>query len=128
MTRAILATARPDSWNVPLFVHVLGAMVLVGGSVTATSALAFAKGDVRLRLRLGDWTLLAVALPGYVIMRIGAQWIPRRSTGTRSPTTRPDRLRHRLHRRGRRSAPMLIALIVGGIGMRKLREGRARAY
>ena len=27
----MLASIRPDSWNLPLFVHVLGAMILVGG-------------------------------------------------------------------------------------------------
>jgi hypothetical protein len=70
----ILAISRPTDWNFPLFVHVLGAMVLVGGLLTATSSLAFARGDVRF-LRLGYWTLLAVALPGFIVMRIGAQWI-----------------------------------------------------
>ncbi len=28
---AVLASIRPDSWNFPLFLHVLGAMILVGG-------------------------------------------------------------------------------------------------
>jgi hypothetical protein len=28
---SILAVVRPDSWNFPLFLHVLGAMILVGG-------------------------------------------------------------------------------------------------
>ena len=37
-------------------------------------SLAFARGDTRL-LRLGYWSLLAVALPGYIVMRVGAQWI-----------------------------------------------------
>ena len=27
---SLLAAIRPDDWNIPLFVHVLGAMVLVG--------------------------------------------------------------------------------------------------
>ena len=65
---------RPDSWNFPLLLHVLGAMVLVGGLLTGAAALALARGEARL-LRLGYWSLLAVALPGYVAMRIGAEWI-----------------------------------------------------
>ncbi len=65
---------RPTEWNFPLLVHVLGAMILVGGLLTGVSALAFARGEARL-LRLGYWSLLAVALPGYIVMRIGAQWI-----------------------------------------------------
>ena len=69
---SVLATVRPDSWNFPLFVHVFGAMILVGGLLTGASTILYARGDVRF-LRLGYWTLLAVALPGYVVMRIGAQ-------------------------------------------------------
>jgi hypothetical protein len=71
---SVLAAIRPDDWNFPLFVHVLGAMILVGGLVTSASALGFARGDARL-LRLGYWSLLAVSLPGWIIMRIGAEWI-----------------------------------------------------
>ena len=29
----VLASIRPDSWNFPLFLHVLGAMILVGGTL-----------------------------------------------------------------------------------------------
>ncbi|HKX47133.1 MAG TPA: hypothetical protein VJM06_00580, partial [Gaiellaceae bacterium] len=65
----VLAAVRPDSWNFPLLVHVFGAMILVGGLLTGASVLAFARGDTRF-LRLGYWTLLLVAFPGYVVMRI----------------------------------------------------------
>jgi len=69
---SVLAAVRPDSWNFPLFLHVLGAMILVGGLLTGASALAYARGEARI-LRLGYWSLLAVSLPGWVLMRIGAQ-------------------------------------------------------
>ena len=60
---SVLAAVRPDSWNFPLFVHVLGAMILVGRrSDRGASLLAFARGDARL-LRLGYWTLLLLGLP-----------------------------------------------------------------
>ena len=49
----VLASIRPDSWNFPLFLHVLGAMVLVGGLLAGAVCLAFARGDVRF-LRLGS--------------------------------------------------------------------------
>ena len=71
---SMLAAIRPDSWNFPLLVHAAGAMLLVGGLLTGASLLTFARGSERM-LRLGYYTLLAVALPGYVVMRIGAQWI-----------------------------------------------------
>jgi hypothetical protein len=71
---SVLAAARPDDWNFPLFLHVLGAMVLVGATLTGASALAFARGDGRLA-RLGYRTLLVVGLPSYAAMWIGAHWI-----------------------------------------------------
>ena len=42
----LLAVSRPTEWNFPLFVHVLGAMILVGGLLTGVSLLAFARGDI----------------------------------------------------------------------------------
>jgi hypothetical protein len=124
---AVLAANRADeSLNFPLLVHVFGAMVLVGGLVTAASALAFAKGDTKL-LRLGYWTLLGVALPGYVIMRIGAEWIYSKENWDDVP----DRLVPSWISIGfvvaDAGAPlMIIALIVGGIGMRQLRQGKGQ--
>ena len=123
---AVLAFVRDDSLNFPLLVHVFGAMVLVGGLVTASSALAFAKGDTRL-LRLGYWTLLAVSLPGYLIMRIGAQWIYMKENWDDVP----DRLVPVWIDIGFIVADagallMIIALVVGGIGMRQLREGKGQ--
>lgn len=123
---SILAATRPDSVNFPLFVHVFGAMILVGGLVAATSALTFAKGDTA-RLRLGYWTLLAVALPGYVVMRIGAQWIYSKEHWDDVP----DKLVPTWIGIGFAVADggailMILALILGGIGMRRLRDGRGQ--
>jgi len=71
---SVLAVVRPNDWNLPLFLHVLGAMVLVGATLTAASAFAFARGNERL-LRLGYRTLLVVGLPSYAVMWAGAHWI-----------------------------------------------------
>jgi hypothetical protein len=121
---SLLALARPDSWDFPLFVHVLGAMVLVGGLLTGASILAFAHGDVR-SLRLGYWTLLAVALPGYVVMRIGAQWLYSKyedvlPEGADDPTW--IGIGYVVADAG--ALLVLIALILGGIGVRRLKDGR----
>ncbi len=70
----MLAAIRPDDWNLPLFVHVLGAMLLVGATVTGASILAFARADERL-LRVGYRTLLVLGLPSYALMWAGAHWI-----------------------------------------------------
>ncbi len=72
----MLALIRPDSWNFPLFLHVLGAMVLVGSLITAALAVLLGwRRDTRALTRVAFRTLLLGALPGYIVMRIGAQWI-----------------------------------------------------
>jgi hypothetical protein len=72
----LIALIRPDSWNFPLFVHVLGAIALFGGIATL---LSFAGRRIPLHKafaqRLAFITLLAVVWPSYVVMRGGAQWI-----------------------------------------------------
>ena len=123
---AVVAAVRPDSWNFPLLVHVFGAMVLVGGLVTAVSALAFAKGDTRL-LRLGYWSLLAVGFPGYVIMRIGAQWIYSKEHWDDVPDGLiPTWIDIGYIVADAGAVLMIIALIVGGIGMRQLPQGKGQ--
>jgi len=120
----MLAAMRPDSWNFPLLFHVFGAMVAVGGLVTATASLALAKGEVRL-LRLGYFSLLAITLPGWIIMRIGAQWI----LSKEGWDDLPDRLVPSWIGIGFLIADiggiiLLVSLIVGGIGVRRLRDGK----
>jgi hypothetical protein len=66
---SLLAAIRPDDWNLALFVHILGAMALVGAIVLVIVALA--ERD----LRLGYRALLLGALPGWIVMRGAAEWI-----------------------------------------------------
>ena len=120
----LLAVSRPSEWNFPLFLHVLGAMILVGGLLTGASAIAFARGDARF-LRLGYWTLLAVALPGYVIMRIGAQWIYSKEGWDDLPDSAiPAWIDIGYIVADVGALLVLIALILGGIGVRRLRDGK----
>ena len=122
----VLAVSRPTDWNFPLFVHVLGAMLLVGGLLTAASALAFARGDARL-LRLGYWTLLAVALPGFVVMRIGAQWIYSKE-GWDDVDEEPAWLGIGWITADLGGLILLVSLIVGGIGVYRLRTDKGTAF
>ena len=77
----LVAAIRPDSWNVPLFLHVLGALVLTGAMITVAASLLIAWRAVpdgepaALLRRLAFRTLLLAAIPAYVVMRVGAQWI-----------------------------------------------------
>jgi hypothetical protein len=123
----MLAAIRPSSIDFPLFIHVLGAMLLVGGLVVATTAVLVARGEAKL-LRVGYFTLLAVCLPAYILMRVGAEWTYMRE-----------------HLDDLKSDPtwvgigyitadigallLLIALVLGGFGVRRLpeKQGLVRA-
>jgi hypothetical protein len=121
---SLLAAVRPGSWNFPLFLHVLGAMILVGGLVTGASALAFARGEARL-LRLGYWSLLAVSLPGWVLMRIGAQWIYSKEGWDDVPDKfRPGWLDVGVIIGDLGGLILLVSLVAGGVGVYRLREGK----
>jgi uncharacterized membrane protein len=72
----VLAAIRPDDWNLPLFIHVLGAFTLVGALVVAASYLFAARRDGSVALtRVGYRSLLIVALPAFITTRLTAQWI-----------------------------------------------------
>ena len=118
---SVLAAIRADSLNFPLFLHVLGAMILFGGLLTGAAAMALARGRPRL-LRLGYWSLLAVALPGYVVMRIGAEWIYSKENLDELPDD-PAWVGIGYIVADAGALLLLLALIVGGVGVRKLRTG-----
>jgi len=76
----MLAVIRPDSWNFPLLLHVGGAMILVGALVTASAYMLAAwnrsgPGDQLAMNRIAFKTLLIVGIPGFLLMRIAAEWI-----------------------------------------------------
>ena len=121
MTTA-LATVRPDSWNFPLFLHILGAMVLVGGTLAGAAALAFARGDPR-TLRLGYWSLLTVALPGWILMFASAHWIYSKEGLDDSPVDSAwTTIGFAVAEAG--GVLFLVSLALGGVGIRGLRNGK----
>jgi hypothetical protein len=122
---SILAAVRPDEQNVPLLLHVLGATILVGGLFSAAGTLAWARGDAR-SLRLGYWSLLAVSLPGWILMRIGAQWIYSEQGWNDLPegADEPTWLGIGYVAADLGGLILLVSLIVGGVGVYRLREGK----
>jgi hypothetical protein len=114
---------RSDSVNLALLVHVAGAMVLLGGLVTAAAMAIAGWNDQSVTLRrLSYWTLLAVAFPGYIIMRIGAQWVESKEHLDNLPDD-PTWLGIGYITADGGALLLLIALILGGIGMRRQRSG-----
>jgi hypothetical protein len=118
----MLATIRPDDVDLALVVHVTGAIVLVGGLVTTLSAAALGwRGDVA-ALRLSYKTLLAVALPGWLVMRVGAQWVYAKENWD-DVDQEPAWLGIG-YITGDLGLPLfVIALVLGGIGLRRSRSG-----
>ena len=121
---SVVAAVRPDSWNFPLFLHVVGAMILVAGLLTGAAALFFARGDEKL-LRLGFWSLMLVSFPGWVLMRIGAEWIFSKEGWNKVPDSlRPDWLGIGLVIADAGGLILVITLILGGIGVRRLEANK----
>jgi hypothetical protein len=76
----MLAVIRPDDWNFPLLLHVLGASVLLGALIAALTAQLLvwkreSSADVISFARLSFRTLLFLAIPAWFLMRIGGEWI-----------------------------------------------------
>ncbi len=74
----MLAALRPDSFDLPLFLHVVGATVLFGA--TATIAIAGyasrrSPGNSALLARVVVGTWLLGILPAFILMRAGAALI-----------------------------------------------------
>ena len=119
---SILATVRPDSWNWGLLVHVGGAMILVGGLLTAGGASLLARRDSTGTLaRFSYLTLLAVALPGFILMRAGAAWIyDKEGFGGDDD---PAWLGIGFVTADVGGLLFLIALVLGGVGLARVRRG-----
>jgi hypothetical protein len=69
----MLALVRPDSWNFPFFLHVLGAIALVG-AVAATLATAASSQRWPWLRPIVFRTMLIVVIPAWLLMRLGGAW------------------------------------------------------
>ncbi len=122
-----LAVVRPDDWNFPLLLHVLGAMLLIGTllvvALTLLAAWRRADADEGTRLtRFGLKALLMGVLPSYVLMRIGAHW-------TESRENLPEEVEESTWlgigyiTADAGAILILISIVLAAIGLRRLRNG-----
>ena len=74
----MLAIIRPDSWNFPLFLHVLGAAAVTGATAAAFVLAVSSRRWPWLRSVLARTMMLAV-FPAWVLMRLGGAWEDSRS-------------------------------------------------
>ena len=71
-----LAAIRPDDWNLPLFLHVLGALTLIGTLAVAIALLLAARRDRSVdTLRSALRSLTLGAIPAWIVLRVSAEWI-----------------------------------------------------
>jgi hypothetical protein len=112
--------------DLALFLHVLGAMILVGGLVTAVSA--YVLGWVRQTSvaaaafsRIGFRALLLAALPGWILMRVGAEWIYSEE-GWADVDPSPDWLDIGAIIADLGGLLLLVSLLLAGWGARRLRS------
>jgi hypothetical protein len=124
----VLGAIRPDDWNLPLFLHILGAMTLVGALALVVLSLASARGgDSAAGLRVAYRALLLAAIPSWIVMRLAGQWIADKEglTDLDEPpawvdigfvTSEPTLLL------------LIAATVCAGIAARRAREGGGRSF
>jgi ribose/xylose/arabinose/galactoside ABC-type transport system permease subunit len=121
----VLAAVRPDSWNWPLFLHIGGAMALVGSLVMALYAIRIARtrGD-QPAAQFAFRVLWRFTLPSYLVTRIFAQVIADKEKLSDSDdawitigyiTTEPGLLL------------LIIALVLTGLMARRAKSGTSVA-
>ena len=119
---SVFAAIRPDDWNFALLLHVLGAMLLVGGLTAAVTALWIGwRADSLTLPRLGFRSLLLVAFPAWWLMRIGGQWIASKE-GFDGGSEEPAWLGIGYITAELGGLLILIAIIVTGLGVRRMRQ------
>lgn len=123
-----LADIRPDgAWEASLFLHVLGAMLLVGGLFVVSASLIYAwraqeHADETSLRRFAYLTLFFVVLPAFFAMRIGAAWVL-----SASPYNSDQNwvgIGMAISDAG--FLVLIISLILAGIGIRRMRTGGGR--
>jgi uncharacterized membrane protein len=119
----MLGAIRPDSWNFPLLLHVVGASVLLGALITAVSAQLLAwkrasPADVLPYARLSFRTLLFVAIPAWILTWLGGEWVASKGWGDVEPEPAWLGIGYMSVFFG--GFLLLITVILAGVGARRL--------
>jgi hypothetical protein len=121
----MLAAIRPDNQSFALLLHLVGATVVFGALLASATSLLLARGETRL-LRLGYFSLLLVALPGLILMRVAGEWLYRLQNWNKLPPqfAEPSWLKIGFDVADWGGLLLLVALVLGGIGVHRLRNGK----
>jgi hypothetical protein len=109
----------------PLLLHILGASILVGGLIAALSFQLFGwaretPAGAAMLARYGFLSLLVLALPGWILMRAGAQWVWSEA-GWDDVPSEPAWLEIGWITGDLGGLVILVSLILAGLGARRLR-------
>jgi hypothetical protein len=120
----LLATTvieRASDWKLPLFLHIAGAMVVVGALTLASVSLiaSWRSGSAAL-IRQAYMTLFYAALPGYILFRVGAEWIVDKEGLSDADLSWID-IGYMVSDTG--ALLLIIALVIGGFSMRRMNRG-----
>jgi uncharacterized cupredoxin-like copper-binding protein len=122
----VLEAIRPAGQDFPVLLHIVGATIVFGALLASSTCFALARGEVRL-LRLGYFSLLLVALPGMALMWGAGQWIYHKQGWSDLPSNvrNVDWLTIGFVVGDYGGLFFIAALVVGGIGVRRLRNGKS---
>jgi hypothetical protein len=124
----LLAAIRPDDQSFALLLHLVGATVVFGALLASATSLLLARGDTRL-LRLGYFSLLLVGLPGLILLRLAGEWLYRLQKWDELPDQidEPAWLGIGFVVADWGGLLFLVALLLGGVGVYRLRSGKGDA-
>jgi hypothetical protein len=117
-----LALIRPDDWFFPLFLHVAGAMVLVGAlMLSATFLIASWRSGSAALIRQAYMGLFYAALPAYIVTRVSAEWIADKEGLTDADLSWID-IGYMVSDTG--ALLLIVSLVIGGISVRRMNRGQ----
>jgi hypothetical protein len=124
----MLAAIRASGQDFPVLLHIVGATIVFGALLASVSSLALAHGEIRL-FRLGYFSLLFVALPGWILMRLSGEWVYRKQGWNDLPDNlkNTDWLRIGFGVADWGGLLFLVSLVIGGVAIRRLRDGKEGA-
>ena len=119
----MLAAIRPDSWNFPLLLHVLGAMLLIGALILAAVILvgAWRSGSPAL-VRSGARVLVLGVFPAFLLMRISAEWVASKE-GVNDIDPPPSWVDIGYITGDLGALLIIVSMICAGLAVRRMRRG-----
>jgi hypothetical protein len=121
---SVLAVVRPDSWNFPLLLHLLGAMVLVGAVTLGVLSLVLAwRSSSEVAIRLGFRALAWAGFPAWIVMYAGALWLESKEGFDKSGVPTPSwiGIGHIAAEGG--LLLLLIATLLANLALRRAKRG-----